>query len=125
YAGADDGAIVKEMDRPDAERAADEAHRFYMPAGNQGPITKMGGAAETAPEPVRTPAREDPVPAPEEARPKQQLVAEDVGTPVEMPETRSEEDGVAEAKDAADGDEAAPEPPAEEEEGWGLQDWYD
>lgn len=126
YAGADEqGVIAKEIDRPDAARITEERHQFYMPAGNQGPVTRMGGAAETAPEPVRTPVRKEPEPvvsgAPEA---KQQLVAEEVGTPIPMQPNEPQDEGVADAE-ADDGDELAPQAPAEEEEGWGLQDWYD
>lgn len=126
YAGVDDqGVIAKEIDRPDAPRSTDERHRFYMPAGNEGPVTKMGGAAETAPEPVRTPVRKEPEPADTRAAESEpRLLAEDVGTPIPMEPIEPTDDGVADARTEG-GDEPTPEAPAEEEEGWGLKDWYD
>lgn len=126
YAGADEGAIVKEIDRPDAQRSSDDRRHFYMPAGSEGPITKMGGAAETAPVPVRTPVQKEPELAPPEAaKPKQQLAVEGVGKPVEAPEPANALDGLADSESEEDSEEETPEPPAEEEQGWGLQDWYD
>ncbi|HHO50079.1 MAG TPA: tetratricopeptide repeat protein [Deltaproteobacteria bacterium] len=128
--GEDQGAVERfeDIDRPDAQRvlAPDD---IYMPAGNEGPITKMGGAEEIAPEPVRSAEEEDiPVPAKAEAE-KVPLFAED-GTPVPapIPKERTEpDDGVADGLDAVESedDTVAPDPPAEEEEGWGIPDWYD
>lgn len=126
-AGDEQGAITKEINRPDAERKTKD--QFYMPAGNDGPVTKMGGAADTAPEPIRTPAEEDQLPIPKKKKEESQpLYAQDVGTPIDNPPTPIEdpEDGVADVGAEDEGeDELAPELPAEEEEGWGIPDWYD
>ncbi len=128
YAGEDEGVIEDRFERPDAERKVDKKD-FFMPAGNEGPITKMGGAEEVAPEPVRS-AEEEDLPVPQKATQEEvPLFAEDVGTPIPapVPEEQEADDGVAEGLDDVDSEseEIAPEPPAEEEEGWGIPDWYD
>lgn len=116
-------------ERPRFDRTSDA----YIPAGNEGPKHTDGGAEETAPEPVR-------VPMPEEIEREEQKqdnddgavpLAVDNGTEMvtepdaEQEDTpdldldgQQEDDGVAEAEQDI-------EMPAEEEEGWGLQDWYD
>lgn len=126
YAGDQTGVIEREIDRPDASRKSERENQFYLPAGSKGPITKMGGAEETAPEPIRTPPEPEELPVPSKKKVEEQLAVEDVGTPIEQPEPAEPTDGVADEDVADNGDdEAVPEPPAEEEEGWGIPDWYD
>lgn len=128
--GEDQGAVERfeDIERPDASRVLAEDD-IYMPAGNEGPITKMGGAEETAPEPVRS-AEEEDIPVPKKAEAEQVPLFADDGTPVAAPlpeEENEPDDGVADGLDAVDSedDSLAPDPPAEEEEGWGIPDWYD
>ena len=122
--GEDQGVIehLDRIERPDAER---ETEDFYMPAGNEGPITDMGGAEETAPEPIRT-DEEDQVPVPREQVEEQMPLFAENGTPIQAPEEETE------AQDGDEGLEVDPteeapdvEAPAEEDEGWGIPDWYD
>jgi tetratricopeptide (TPR) repeat protein len=87
----------------------------------------MGGAEETSREPIRTP-EDDDMPVPQAKKEEQKpLYAEDVGTPVEEepPEEQDEVDGVAEVDLPEEDTKPALDAPAEEEEGWGIQDWYD
>ncbi len=122
YAGDEEGHIATEIDRPDAER---ETRDIFLPAGNKGPVEKMGGAEEVAPDPVRTPEESEP-PLPKRGADEQPLQADEVGTPVELPQPAPEapgEDGLVEREEPEEID--ALERPAEEEVGWGIQDWYD
>ncbi len=126
-AGDEEGQIERKIERPTAERKAD---RFYLPAGSAGPITAMGGAAETAPEVVRAPVAEDPVIVPKKRKPRPAEVAHDGSVPVAAPiPEKVEDDGAADAANDAPDSEKDPEDaadaPAEEKEGWGVQDWYD
>jgi len=120
YAGSDQGTI----ERGDRETGDRENDSFYLPAGAEGPITQMGGAEETAPEEVRTPqsAEEDEDASPEPVAP---LVADEgVGTPVPLIEASDDaSDAVAEGADGGQDDKTVD--PAEDKEGWGVQDWYD
>lgn len=124
YAGDEEGYLVKEIDRPDAEK---ESNDFYMPAGNEGPIDDMGGAEETSPDPVRTPEEEEQPPLPIDGGEIQPLYADDVGVPIDAPaEDDSEDvgdDGIVEVDEPEEID--ALEAPSEEERGWGIRDWYD
>jgi tetratricopeptide (TPR) repeat protein len=127
YAGDDEGAITRDLERDAAEKKAKE---IYIPAGADGPDDDKGGAEDQAPEPVRTPEVEDEVPELTEGAPDvQPLYAdEDVGTAVdELPELTERErgDGVVELEPTDEELDDAPEPPAEEKEGWGVPDWYD
>ncbi len=116
YDGADQGYMIEDMNRPEITR---EAKHIYMPAGNEGPTDRMGGAAEVAAEPIRTPDEAaatlaeavTPVPSPTEG-PEVAVVE----TPRAPEGNDGSSDGEAE-KDVA--------PPAEEERGWGVKDWYD
>jgi hypothetical protein len=102
----------------------------YMPAGDAGPITEMGGAEQVTPTPQRKEKAEASLPA----APKK----------VDAPKVRAEpEDGVAllppepadaegEGEDpegvAPDGEEPVPDPSqgrSEEKQGWGVRDWID
>lgn len=128
FAGDEQGLITTEIERPDSERKANDVKHFYMPAGQDGPITAMGGAAETAPEPIRTPAVEERPLAEAKPRNEPTLHANEVGTPVfDLPKVESSDgDALAEASGAdADADATVSDAPAEEQEGWGIPDWYD
>ncbi|MBT3219165.1 MAG: tetratricopeptide repeat protein [Proteobacteria bacterium] len=121
YKGADDGAL--KLHKTNIEK---QEQSFYLPAGNEGPITDMGGAENTAPEPVRTPPTEEEQASAAKKKPEGLTGPQDVGTPAgEIPEA---DDGVAEvgfSENKAYNDAQAETPPAEEREGWGLPDWYD
>ena len=125
YDGVEDGQLEHERDK-----VVDKVDSFYLPAGNKGPVTEMGGAADTSRDPIRTPDTED-IPVPKAQRDEQvPLYAKDVGEPVqeeELPEEVDEQDGSAELDVPLDEDSSdeALDAPAEEEEGWGVQDWYD
>ena len=105
---------------------AKKERRIYLPAGNEGPIEDKGGAADTSREPIRTPKEDDlPLP-PQKKEEKMPLYAEDVGTPLEVePEEQEAVDGVVDVDVPVEDSEPALDAPAEEEEGWGIQDWYD
>ncbi len=126
YAGEEDGFLYRE-ERPSEGR---EKQDIFLPSGNRGPIEKMGGAEEVAPEAVKTP-RSDDLPEPEGVRtPKKTEVIEmptlpegvsEVTVPAREPtEEEGDDEGTPES-----GESTPEERPAEEEEGWGLQDWYD
>lgn len=127
YAGEEDGFIQRE-ERPDADR---EAQDVFMPSGGRGPITKMGGAEEVGPDSIKAPRTEE-LPEPEklEAAEDQALqvpaLPEEVGTPIEAEPLEGLEDQEGEGADDEDaGEDPLSEAATEEEEGWGLQDWYD
>jgi regulator of sirC expression with transglutaminase-like and TPR domain len=115
--GHDDGVIVRK-ERPTGYRANES---FFMPAGDKGPATKMGGASETALRPDRT--YSDPETAPESHKSQEMLSNEEVGTPVNLP--GQDDELVSDAEDPKDGEGEPLKPAAEEEEGWGVRDWYD
>ena len=125
FAGEEDGALTKSIDRPDAEK---KSRNIYMPAGNKGPVDRMGGADDTAPTPIRTP---DVDSQPMEKKSVEERLAPlfaEQGTPIDaLPEPVDGEDGVADAGllDSEIDSESAREAPAEDEEGWGIPDWYD
>ncbi|MEZ4319077.1 MAG: tetratricopeptide repeat protein [Myxococcota bacterium] len=129
YAGEEDGVLTR-LDRPKDGVQEHQEDDIYLPAGNEGPVTDLGGAEDVAPDAVRAP-RTEKLPEPERAeagKPEELALnaPQDVGTPIEVPDT----DGLTEGEgDAADdeAEEAVEEvlTPAEEHEGWGLQDWYD
>ena len=124
FAGDDQGAITRDLDRERSDKANET---FYMPAGASGPEDDMGGAMDQAPEPVRTPEVEELVPDLDKGQPEPQpLFAEEGGTPVDLPELTDPDrgDGLVEL-DEADETDDLPVPPAEEQEGWGIPDWYD
>ena len=123
FEGEDRGVIEDRIERPDAEKKAD---REFLPAGNLGPVTKMGGAEDTARRPVRSVVEESQV-RPKRREPKVPLVA-DQGQPVQQrPPEEDRQDGVADGAEIRAEDERRDpaELPAEEERGWGVPDWYD
>lgn len=115
--GHDDGVLVKKQ-RPTGDR---KNNSVYMPAGDKGPAKQMGGAAETA----LTPQRDysDPDTAPKKKKPDPLLASEDLGTPVQIPGLSDDMVADSEGEDEGKLEEKAPS--AEEEEGWGVRDWYD
>jgi regulator of sirC expression with transglutaminase-like and TPR domain len=120
YAGSEDGSL----DRAERETGERENESFYLPAGSEGPITEMGGATQVAAEEIRTPqsaAEDDPAPT-EQVVP---LVAEEgVGAPIPaIAPSDAAGDALAEGAEAGDDDKTVD--PAEDKEGWGVQDWYD
>ncbi len=121
-----DGEDVGYLQHKKGPDDAKKAERVYLPAGNEGPVETMGGAADTSREPIRTPNEDDlPLP-PQKKEEKKPLHAEDVGTPLEVePEEQEAVDGVVEVDVPVEDSEPALDAPAEEEEGWGIQDWYD
>ena len=118
--GHEDGMIVRK-ERPTGDRKNES---FYLPAGDKGPADEMGGASETALRPERN--HSDPEMSPESSKKKSELLAnEDMGTPVDLPGVEDDAQADAETEDAEDGELEMVEPAAEEEEGWGVRDWYD
>ncbi|MCA9494740.1 MAG: tetratricopeptide repeat protein [Myxococcales bacterium] len=126
YAGEEKGVIEDRIERPDAERET-ERHMF-LPAGAEGPITKMGGASETSVRPVRTLVVEaDPVvqkkrhgekDAPTETGPVPTTKPDGGESSAAGKERGLELDATADGEDPTDA-------PAEEVEGWGVPGWYD
>jgi tetratricopeptide (TPR) repeat protein len=122
--GEDQGAIETDIERPEAERKLGERD-IFLPAGADGPITRMGGAEQVAPDPVRTLVSEDRVAVPSRESEAAELVSED-GRPVQQPDVEDDNDGAADGLDVPREEDAeGREAPAEEHEGWGLQAWYD
>jgi tetratricopeptide (TPR) repeat protein len=128
YAGEEQGVIEDKIDRPEAERDAqnDDGRHFYMPAGSAGPATKMGGASERSLRPVRTVVVESEPTIPRKRKAADQPQAVDGDTPIpSAPEPEQGPDDVAaDGADEEEPDEGA-EPPSEEVEGWGIPGWYD
>ncbi|TVQ93111.1 MAG: hypothetical protein EA397_04885 [Deltaproteobacteria bacterium] len=113
-------------DRQHGERKVDD---FYMPAGDDGPKSRMGGASETALRPERHPGRtKKEEPPPEDQPPEPEVLAVDQGTPIERVEP---EPTIVPVPDDPPPDETLPEVDrtqeerAEDREGWGIRDWYD
>lgn len=125
YAGEDDGVLTMK----EHENKGRDPNSFHMPAGNRGPITKMGGADEVAEEFLRAPRSEGPPDPEPKPQPKAELevpeTPENVGTPVEANPVEDDGEGDAVADTEEVGEDDGNEPPAEEDKGWGLQDWYD
>ena len=122
YAGEKDGVIT----RKEHEDKGEKTPSFYMPAGNRGPKTNMGGAEDVADEAIRAPRSEslpEPEPKPKpKPKPVVPVAPEGVGTVIEAVADQDEE-GTAEDDAGADAEKV--DQPAEKEQGWGLQDWYD
>lgn len=122
YAGEDEGVI----EPPDVEHDKKNEH-MYVPAGAAGPITEMGGADQTAPEPIRTPEVEESHRSGAPETPP--LVVDSPEAPrVAVPDPQpAADEGVADLDDDQEDDlsEDPSPPPVEEEEGWGFKDWMD
>lgn len=129
FEGEDGGQLASNREATaDGDQDRDSKH-FFIPAGDEGPKHTMGGAKETALRPIRT----APVPKePEEAKARKprnlDLVApENVGERVNLPGLQEDDDALVE--DEGEDDEPVeadtPDERAEEEEGWGVRDWYD
>ncbi len=124
YAGQEQ-ARLQAQEREQHDRKSDS---IYIPAGDRGPITEMGGAEDSAPEPVRTPEEEEQVAKAVEPEPAPLAAPEGIGTEIEeAPDKDPVDDAVADASDdeIADEEVDATEAPAEEKVGWGIRDWYD
>jgi tetratricopeptide (TPR) repeat protein len=115
--GEDQGVIAEQVERPRAEKKV-ENNDLYMPAGGKGPVTRMGGAEETAPNPVRTMSQEDQVALPAEPEAEVKLAVEN-GPEISRP--NPEDPLPVEPTEDKEGSQAA----AEEHEGWGFPAWYD
>ncbi|NCG17951.1 MAG: tetratricopeptide repeat protein [Rhodobacterales bacterium] len=125
YAGDDEGVISRDFDREDIGK---DSKAIYMPAGHDGPTDKMGGAEETAPDPVRTPKVEDLVLPEKGDGSESPLFIDSEDSEVAIPaQEATEDDGKTDfgSDEASDEDPNIAEAPAEEEQGWGIQDWYD
>jgi len=120
-----DGAEMAHADRPDDLETQEAMPSFQLPAGNRGPVDQPGGADETSPEPVRVPDAADPVRSRHQPLQPQPLPTE------ELEEPALESTGVADPLTLAPSHDGGLEPadpeeqPAEEERGWGFQDWLD
>jgi hypothetical protein len=122
YGGSDRGLIDQS---PGPDDLPTGMPSIYLPAGNRGPLDVLGGAEETAPEPVRRPHQDDPTRArhqplkPQPVPTQEDSEPDDPSNGVIDPEIlRNSEEGGLEPVDPAD-------LPAEEERGWGFQDWLD
>ncbi len=124
--GADEGYLTDPVVREQLEK---QVESFYMPAGNKGPLDNAGGAANVAPEPVRSTNTEQPEAPSFQPLPPEELRPELLSTPEEVaaapvPGVTDPQNLVADLD--AQQDEEPDEPvAAEEEEGWGLYAWYD
>lgn len=129
--GDDDGAESR-RETPEQPR---EIRSIYLPAGDDGPKTNEGGAAQVADAPQRH-APAEPKPKPKRKPAQTPAVTTDEAEVVLPPP--EPEDADDEALDEADGfalddedepdDEELRDPTperAEEEEGWGFRDWLD
>ncbi|MCB9663403.1 MAG: tetratricopeptide repeat protein [Alphaproteobacteria bacterium] len=128
YGGEADGEIVTEP--PDQGRRVPVG---WLPSGDPtGPLHTLDGAAETAPVADKQPPRpsEDLPPAPRERKPEALRTAP-VGAPVVARETPPDApQGEAATTEGVDPEEVDPEadpspPPVEEDEGFGMADWFD
>lgn len=123
--GADEGVVEDRIERPEATREVPEKDLF-MPAGSKGPVTKMGGAEDVAPEPVRTIVTDEPIPVTAKSS---DTVTLDVpnATPIERPPGQDDpQDGAADGLEVAETEPGKSiEAPAEDKEGWGFPAWYD
>jgi tetratricopeptide (TPR) repeat protein len=128
YAGEDKAEPTPPKDpRIDARR-----DWYYIPAGNQGPITDRGGAEDVAVAPVRVPEPHAAEPLPPSAPAPADGPGETEKKPAPpAPEERPVgDDGLADASEIGAADDTdlptpSDETPAEEKQGWGVQDWYD
>lgn len=114
----------------EAEAAGADGDKEWVPAGSQGPTDKLGGAANVSPEPVRTPQIEEQAAASKKPAPDSpDVLSVENGTPIpsEVSEEPESDDALVEAEieDDSTAEEKDATPPAEEEEGWGVPDWYD
>ncbi len=112
YDGSEQGVISPNVGE------GKETDSFYLPAGDKGPITEMGGAANVASEPVRSRGSGEELPTTDVI---EAPLASERGKPAD-PATanRRAADGSADADEGKDGAR-----PAEEKQGWGVPDWYD
>ncbi len=120
FDGAEEGAVARLAERP---IAGEKIESFYLPAGQHGPIRRLGGGQDVAAE------RRD-APPPEQARPAEERAPDAEAAPA-PPETPAESARALEPLPAevprARGQRPAldPLPAVEVNEGWGLSDWYD
>jgi thioredoxin-like negative regulator of GroEL len=114
FEGAERGVLFEDMDRPDIDLVA---RQVYIPAGQKGPLDRMGGAAEVRATPVRSPEQSA------RAGTDRPAVAPMDGPPVAPVPSEATEDEGADGSDGTDDRDAVA--PAEEELGWGVKDWYD
>lgn len=122
--GADRGVVETEIDRPESERKLRE-HEVYMPAGANGPITRMGGAERVAPSPVRSLDLDEQIAVPARSDRSHPLEA-DEGVQIDAPNpSKDDQDGTADGLDVPSKSDEGRDAPAEEHEGWGLPAWYD
>lgn len=122
YDGNTDRAPVPPPESKDTDRALPS---FQLPAGSNGPLDTPGGAEETAPEPVRRPNAEDPVRTRHQPLPPQPLPIEDGEEPEPDPSGAVDPQLLLAAEDGGLEPVDPTELPAEEERGWGFQDWLD
>jgi tetratricopeptide (TPR) repeat protein len=112
YAGADQGLVNPTIGE------GKESDSYYLPAGDKGPITEMGGAANVAPDPVRSRGTGEDLPTIDVIEAPLESAEGKVADPAKA--NRLAADGSADAEEGEDGDK-----PAEEKQGWGVPDWYD
>jgi len=121
FAGEEVG-VLDRIERPPQPVATQS---FYMPAGDHGPTTNAGGAAEVAKTPER--GQEDRDPVRKIAAKKPRIIAtEGKGTAIEQAiASDAKDDRDADGADVKDPDQLDGDHNAEDKEGWGVRDWYD
>lgn len=120
YAGAEKGVIAKkEAEAPSSETKIES---YYLPAGSDGPIKKVGGARRTG----SKPRSDDPRPqkAEDAAVKIEELGATEALHPQDAPDVPTI-DELADPLASADGKQEEFKESVEVTEGWGLTDWYD
>jgi tetratricopeptide (TPR) repeat protein len=118
----EDQGVVDRADRPDMAKGNPS---FYMPAGNDGPLHRIGGGAEAGDEVQRRedPDREEALAAGD----ADDAPTVDAAAP-ELDPLGAQDDGIAQIDPApalADGGQAGARTPMERFIGWGFRDWFD
>jgi len=127
FEGDDKNGALTKGDRQYGEREDDN---YYLPAGDKGDLSRMGGAQKDGLRPIRTETRLQDEPKPKKKRQPRDLLASEDGTPVELPnQPKPDDDALADADDESEElIEEEPEEQIERQEdrtGWGIKDWYD
>lgn len=114
YAGDDNGHLT-----PNLGKADKAVKSFYLPAGDKGPATEMGGSDQVGPETIRSQGTGGAVAA-ADATP----LAAAKGAPVAKQRDRKPAEQASAANDVANQGENG-NAAQEKKQGWGVRDWYD
>ena len=124
-----DGAEEGRRERAERPEHTQKNHSFYLPAGNDGPLSRTGGGARTGEEVQRVEATEEPdAPLdPPEHPPAPEPQLEGEPDHIEVPDAPAAEPTfVAELEAVELRDDLAAVPPAVEKFiGWGFKDWFE